>query len=234
MSTSTSMRRNMSIKRSIQNHNLAYLFPIDFIFVFCSLEFLSYSYRCSSPPFFPHTILLITHTNIDRKQIEREVCCSPNPVLSQYSVWSRSPMNHLEWHTFWKMIILSFYICFSSLLPWNPLLWTEKLLPRATDKMEHTIVFNNPVHLFSLNFLWSLSLSPKSIIEVLCSTMSISWKRQSLLESNNSKKWENKTFSCDISQVFSVLNPFNRYPVVRHTVHLAISAILPCFPIVVH
>lgn len=86
MSTNTSMRRNMSIKRSIQNHNLAYLFPIDFIFVFCSLEFLSYSYRCSSPPFFPHTILLITHTNIDRKQIEREVCCSPNPVLSQYSV----------------------------------------------------------------------------------------------------------------------------------------------------
>lgn len=152
MSTSTSMRRNMSIKRSIQNHNLAYLFPIDFIFVFCSLEFLSYSYRCSSPPFFPHIILLITHTNIDRKQIEREVCCSPNPVLSQYSVWSRSPMNHLEWHTFWKMIILSFYICFSSLLPWNPLLWTEKLLLRATDKMEHTIVFNNPVHLFSLNF----------------------------------------------------------------------------------
>ena len=82
--------------------------------------------------------------------------------------------------------------------------------------------------------LWSLSLSPKSIIEVLCSTMSISWKRQSLLESNNSKKWENKTFSCDISQVFSVMNPLNCCSIVRHTVHLAINAILPCFPIVVH
>ena len=234
MSTSTSMRRNMSIKRSIQNHNLAYLFPIDFIFVFCSLEFLSYSYRCSSPPFFPHTILLITHTNIDRKQIEREVCCSPNPVLSQYSVWSRSPMNHLEWHTFWKWLFFHF-ISVSHL-------FFLGILSSELRSSYRVLLIKWSILLFSIILyicspwisLWSLSLSPKSIIEVLCSTMSISWKRQSLLESNNSKNWENKTFSCDISQVFSVLNPFNRYPVVRHTVHLAISAILPCFPIVVH